>query len=702
MKLYFLIALLLVSVIEVYPEELDLESNLDEVLKANNITIPEVETSDLQPELISELTEESFKKFIQENSNVFVYFYVPFCTSCRDFNMVLEEIAQNVQQTSSSVKFVKIDSEKHPAASESLPIKEYPALFFIRNETVIIPFEGENTSENITLFIQNCLNTSPESSQKNITNTESKNDMNINEITELSNLNNILRTQNVKNIILYLGDSKHFISIYQHFSKEKNVLVYFSNSTEVLNHFSVNHDEFEVFLFKYSNKNKNYTEYNINFRQRNIRLDIFNELIATHMKNSPSLLTDKNLDRILDTGFPSIVIVLPDFSNSTMVDHLVNELNIARKQFPSDLWYFVTNFQEPNVKAFIDLLRVTPEMLPTIIIFDGSNLKDNNSVKKYLWNRGEINVQNLKGFIQDFYNNNLQFYLASEEIPAQPINEFGVYKIVGKTFPELVLNSTGKEILLLLCTEYHDDCPKLFNIYNNVGRKLSANGHLIIGTIDPASNEIDNLTLDFIPYLMYLHDTPDKLAHHVKFEGNFTTQQMVEFVKNNSKQPINEITLENQTELYEAEQKINITRKSIEDEGNEEENESEGLDLGDLSQMGFGGQEGEGGEDGNQFQELFQKLMESDVGESGNGDLGSLGGDGVGLGDMKGLEDLMKQEMNQEGESSEQVEESSTDNTVTSNQQTQESQPTEVKQESQHTENTEVHSEANPHVKEDF
>jgi len=699
--------LLLVSIIEVYPNELDLESNLDEVLKANNITIPESELSDIQPELISELTEDSFKKFIQENSNVFVYFYVQFCSSCKDFNMVLEEIAQNVLQSNSNVKFVKIDSEKHPTASESISIKEYPALFFIRNETVITQFEGENTLENVTLFVQNCLNSSPESTKKNTTITESTNDTNIPEITELSNLNNILSTQNVKNILLYLGNSKHLNSIHQHFSKENNVRIYFSNSNEVLNRFSVDPDQFEVILFKYSNKNKNYTENNINFRQRNIRLDIYNELIATHMKNTPSLLTDKNLDRILDTGFPSVVIVLQDFSNSTLVDHLVNELNIARKQFPSDLWYFVTNFQEPNVKTFIDLLRVAPEMLPTIIIFDGSNAKDNNSVRKFLWNRGEINAQNMKAFIQDFYSNTLQFYLASEDVPAQPLNEFGVYKVVGKTFPELVLNSTGKEILLLLCTDYHDDCPKLLKIYNNVGRKLSGNEHLMVGTIDPASNELDNLTLDFMPYLMYLHDTPDKLAHHIKFEGNFTTQQMVEFVKNNTKNAINEVTLENQTELYEAEQKINITRKSIEDEGNEEENDNEngGLDLGDLSQMGFGGQEGaEGGEDGNQFQEIFQKLMESGIGESGDGGSGLLGGlgGGEGLGDLNGFEDLMKQEMNKEEESSDQVEEPSNDKTVTSNEQTQETQSSGLNKESQSTENTEVHTEANPHVKEDF
>jgi hypothetical protein len=253
-------------------------------------------------------------------------------------------------------------------------------------------------------------------------------------------------------------------------SGEKNSQIYYTNSTEILQKYSVNHNQYELIHFKYSNKTRSYGEYILNLRNRNIRPDIINELIINSIKNRVNTLTDANLDRILDTGFPSVVVILPDFSNDNLLKELMNEMDTARRHFPSDLWYFVANYNQSNVKIFIDLLRITPEMLPTVIAFDGSAPKDSNEIRKYIWNRGDINAANLKLFIQDLYNNALQIYLASEDIPTQPRGENGVYKFVGKNFAETVVKSRGKEIMILICTNYVKGCFQTAILFENVGK----------------------------------------------------------------------------------------------------------------------------------------------------------------------------------------------------------------------------------------
>ena len=213
-------------------------------------------------------------------------------------------------------------------------------------------------------------------------------------------------------------------------------------------------------------------------------------MISTCISNPVTRLTDSNLDKILDTGYPTVLVVLNNFSNETLLKEITKNMAIVKKKFPADLWYYIADYSEKNVRIFVDLLRISSEMLPTAITFDGSAPKETNEVRKYLWNHGEINAENLELYIKDYYNNALPNYLASEPIPEQPLNEYGVYRVVSKNFPEVVLNSTGKDILLLLCTTFLPQCPPLIKMYDQLAKKLAHNENLLIAIIDPAANEI--------------------------------------------------------------------------------------------------------------------------------------------------------------------------------------------------------------------
>ena len=561
MKNILIFTLILHFLIEAKSNDYELESNLEQALKEHNIDIPETNETE---ELIKDISEELLDKIIKTNPNVFIYFYTTFCTTCQEFSYIIEDVAQKSKELNLNVQFIKLDSVKYPSASENFVIQEYPSSFLIRNSTLITPFDKEKTYENILEFIQTHIESSSNSNLKSSL-TEV--------VSDINTLNNLIQSLTNKHIFLYLGDDTLFESLKHHISRGKDTIVFYSNSSDILSKYSVRRDQYELIHFRYSKISNTYHEKRLGLSYRSVKPEIIKDLIFTSIKNQVSRLTSVDLDRILDSGFPSILLVLQDFSNETSINHYKELMNTVRKKHPSDMWYFIANYNDTNVKFFIDLLRINQNMLPYVLIFDGSGPKD-SELKKFIWNReSSIDVDNLNLFVQDFYNKSLTNYLASEDVPTQPINQHGVYKIVRHTFSDVVLNSSGKEILLLLCTGYHDDCPILLNRYNNLGDKLKNNEKLLIATLDPSINEIDNLNLNAIPYLMFLPDVSDKINNHTRFEGNFTTKEMVQFVMNETIfPPLNEIQLENESDLQLSEEKVFIKRKNLEEDHQSYEN----------------------------------------------------------------------------------------------------------------------------------
>ncbi|CAD8191594.1 unnamed protein product [Paramecium pentaurelia] len=178
----------------------------------------------------------------------------------------------------------------------------------------------------------------------------------------------------------------------------------------------------------------------------------------------------------------------------------INDLKYHRLIFT-----YSTFDENPNLWSLFDFDQSTKT--PQLVITETNFRK--YQLQKYICQSETLNQETIQQFIDDFRNKNLTEFYKSEPIPEQIENQ-DIYKIVGSTFSQEVLNK-GKNVLLLFWDsknkELFDDYFKLLNEFSLIQNKEK----IKIGHIDLANNEHPKITVDSVPKLM-LYLAADKKA----------------------------------------------------------------------------------------------------------------------------------------------------------------------------------------------
>lgn len=102
--------------------------------------------------------------------------------------------------------------------------------------------------------------------------------------------------------------------------------------------------------------------------------------------------------------------------------------------------------------------------------------------------------------------------------------------VVGKNFKELVLEN-DKHVLLEVYAPWCPHCKKFEPIYNKIGKKFKNHSDILIANFNGADNEHDNVVITGFPTtFLYKKGEKDK---PIKFEGNNTFVDIIEFLKKN-------------------------------------------------------------------------------------------------------------------------------------------------------------------------
>jgi len=122
------------------------------------------------PTLVERLTDETFNKFIEENSVAMINFFAPGCKSCKTLRPEYKKAAKMAKENNITVAFANIDAVSQPTIAERYDIEEYPTLKLFLDEDPI-NYEGERTAEAIVSFIREGLG--PSSVEMNLDNAKS-------------------------------------------------------------------------------------------------------------------------------------------------------------------------------------------------------------------------------------------------------------------------------------------------------------------------------------------------------------------------------------------------------------------------------------------------------------------------------------------------------------------------------------------------
>lgn len=454
-----------------------------------------------------------------ENNNVFLEFYTQWCGHCRALDKVLVEVALNLHGKNITIAKLDAGDTSNQEIVNIFNVESFPSFFFISGSQYL-QYTGSKTSEALTGYLTNELNT-------DLTKWTLQNSLN--------DLSSLLSTK--KNIILFVGDANKYLNefnVYRRItdSYDKKLNIFWTNQEDSYKLFNFNPNSYSVVYYIYLHYSNKFSE--------PIKVDL-NPLIDTKsllkMSFAPifNKVSMKQLEKQISNYVSSLILVYNEQNqtdaNSTN-NNLIDSLIPIAEQYKGNLYFFKLEFDENDILPIFDNFQITSEsQVPTCIIID---IHSSGELNKYKL-EGDLNPDSFRDFLKNYTSQNLSKIITSEEIPAQKLNQHGVYKMVRKSFNETVMENDNDEFFILYCVEDNQNCQEVKQRFYNISERLNNSKNIKFAEYDSQLNENDIVEIVRIPEIIYFPSSSAyKINATVRFSGNYTTEQINAFIAQNA------------------------------------------------------------------------------------------------------------------------------------------------------------------------
>ncbi len=472
------------------------------------------------------LTDSSYEKAIKQYDYLMIFFHAPWCPHCKTMEPEYQKAAAVLKEE--NIYFAKIDGSTDKQASQKYKVHGFPSiLFFIKGEP--IEYEGGRTEKDLVNWAKKKIGK---------------------EIEMLNEKKEIEKYKKDNEIcLIYFGDDEKDIRIFEKASrliedfpfavvKNENLIKKYTNKGTIV-------------LFKHFDEKKN--------ELKNINIENINEFIKKYALPKVMVFNDKSVQFVFQKKNPALILYADNKSrNWNKYGNIMYEVSekINRK-----LVIIITDIKEGIAVRLANYVGIKEKDLPLVSILD--TRKD---FKKYNMD-DEINVENILKFIEKWEKNELKRNLKSENIPK--INQGNIFIVVGKTFEKEVINN-DKDVILLFYAPWCTHCKELSPKYEEVGKKLKdKNPKLLIAKIDGSENEVENIEISGFPTIMFFPGNK-KNKSPIEYKGRRTTEDIIQFIKQNSYNKIIDEEIKEEIEEIEEENKNEENKK---DKNNDKNND---------------------------------------------------------------------------------------------------------------------------------
>ncbi|KAK7836065.1 protein disulfide isomerase-like 1-4 [Quercus suber] len=390
--------------------------------------VPDVDEKD-----VVVLREGNFSDFIEKNQFVMVEFYAPWCGHCQA--LAPEYAAAATELKGENVVLAKVDASEENDLAQQYDVQGFPTVYFFI-DGVHKPYTGQRTKESIVTWIKK------------------KTGPGLNNITTLEDAERILTSES-KIVLGYLNslvgpDSEELsaaskldddVSFYQtvnpdvaklfHFDPEvkRPALVLLKKEVEKLSYFDGQFAKSAIAEFVFANKLP---------------------LVNLFTRESASVIFESPIKKqlLLFAASKDTEKVLPIFQE-------------AAKLFKGKLIFVHVEMDNEDVgKPVSEYFGVSGDD-PKVIAYTG-----NEDSKKFVFD-GEVALDKLKAFGEDFLEDKLKPFFKSDPIPET--NDGDVKIVVGNNFDEIVLDES-KDVLLEIYAPWCGHCQSLEPTYNKLAK----------------------------------------------------------------------------------------------------------------------------------------------------------------------------------------------------------------------------------------
>lgn len=446
------------------------------------------------------LDQNNFDDVLSQVKYVMVEFYIPGCTSCREFAHEYAKAAQRMSMTYPHIKFFEVDGNTEEALIRRYNIQKFPTTrFFVRGSKTPLEYTGSANADNIVEWVK-------------------KHSVRIS--MEVQTPEDVQRYTNDNNIVgLFTGSVntsayEAFLDVADDFD---DVVFINGDSSALKDHYG---DGF--ILFKKFDEGENV--YNGAFNAQELH-----NFIKLHKYPSVMPFDQKVIQRIFYEGEEAIFLFK---SKSDAHKETEAAFRAAALELKGKIAMTIVNYEDDVQIPVTDLLSiplnhillVNKEDLPIIRL-----VQPRNRMRRYSLET-PITVQTIKTFVDDFQNNRLKPLLASAPIPAEPY-EGDVRIVVGKTFKDIVLNS-GQDVVVLFCNPNHYACKNFEPIYSSIATQLKKMSNIVLTKVDTSANEVEGVKLRSIVDLRYYPSV--RKDNPVEYSGPLDEKIVRQFIVENT------------------------------------------------------------------------------------------------------------------------------------------------------------------------
>lgn len=412
------------------------------------------------------LKEGNFSEFVEKNRYVMVEFYAPWCGHCQA--LAPEYAAAATELKGEEVVLAKVDATEENDLAEKYEVQGFPTVYFFV-DGVHKPYPGQRTKEAIVTWIKKKVGPG------------------ISNITTIDEAERVLTSED-KVVLGFLdslvgSDSDELAASSR---LEDDINFYQTVNPDVAKLFHIDPNVKRPALVLLKKEADKLSLFDGQFVKSAIAEFVFANklpLVTTFTRESAPLIFENPIKKQLLL-----------FATSNDSEKIIPIFQEAAKDFKGKLVFVYVEMDNEDVgKPVSEYFGVSGDV-PKVLGYTG-----NEDAKKFFLD-GEITLEKIKAFGEDFLEDKLKPFYKSDPVPET--NDGDVKIVVGDNFDEIVLDES-KDVLLEIYAPWCGHCQSLEPTYNKLAKHLRGVNSLVIAKMDGTTNEHPRAKSDGFPTLLF-------------------------------------------------------------------------------------------------------------------------------------------------------------------------------------------------------
>ena len=448
------------------------------------------------------LSAANFSDFLASHRHVMVEFYAPWCAHCQALAPDYAAAAADLSPLAHQVALAKVDATEDTDLAQKYDVQGFPTiLFFI--DGVPKDYNGARTKEAIVSWVNKKL---------------------------APGVQNITTVDEAEKILT--GEDKAILAVLDSLSgAHSDEIAAASRLEDAINFYQTsNPDVAKLFHLDPAAKRpslvllKKQEEEKLTFYDGPFKASAIADFVSANKLPLVNTLTQETAPSIFDNPIKKQILLFVVANESSKFLPIFKE---ASKSFKGKLLFvFVERDNEEVGEPVANYFGITGQET-TVLAYTG-----NEDARKFFLD-GEISVENIKRFAEDFLEEKLTPFYKSEPVPES--NEGDVKIVVGKNLDQIVLDES-KDALLEIYAPWCGHCQELEPTYNKLGKHLRGIDSLVIAKMDGTANEHPRAKPDGFPTILF-YPAGKKSFEPITFEGDRTVVEMYKFIKKHASIP---------------------------------------------------------------------------------------------------------------------------------------------------------------------